>query len=235
MFLNSARRKAVPVEQIDLHLLKIAFPKCPPAELVLWVEPLKEACKRFGIDTVREVASFLANIAVESDDLTQFTESLNYSVSGLMKTFGRHRISEADCCRLGRQPGEKAVPLKRQEELANILYGGEFGRKQLGNILPGDGWKFRGYGPKQLTGRANHTAFAEAMKMSVEDVPAFIRTREGGAMSAGWFWKTNNLDAKAATPGVEDDRKAINGGLLGVETVRTRFNALVAELLKRGC
>lgn len=226
---------ADPVAQIDLPLLKIAFPANKNGDLIQWCEPLKAACRQWGINTVREVASFLGNIAVESRDLTQLCESLNYSVEGLMKTFGRHRISAADCERLGRKPGEKAVPEARQIEIANILYGGEFGRKNLGNIKPGDGWLFRGYGPKQLTGRANHQAFADAVHMPVENVPAYLRTRIGGCMSAGWFWKTHDLDAKAATPGVEDDRKAINGGLLGVDTVRQRFDAIVTELLKRGC
>lgn len=222
---------ANPVEQIDLHLLKIAFPENKSSELVLWVEPLKAACNRWGIDTVREVCSFLANIGVESCGLTRMEESLNYSVDGLLKTFGRHRISAADAQRLGRTPTRKA----NQEAIANLLYGGEFGRKNLGNTVPGDGWKFRGYGPKQLTGRANFTNFAEAMGMRVEDVPAYIRTKIGGAMSAGWFWKSHDLDSKAATPGLVDDRKAINGGTLGLEDVKTRFDKLITELLKRGC
>jgi putative chitinase len=135
--------------------------------------------------------------------------------------------------RLGRKPGEGPLSLDRQAEIANILYGGEFGRKQLGNTEPGDGWAMRGYGPKQLTGRDNQTRFAEAMGISVDEVPALIRTREGGMMSAGWFWKSHNLDAKAATPGVEDDRRAINGGLLGVAEVDATFDKLIAEMLRR--
>lgn len=217
------------VDQIDLTLLKIAFPENKAAELLLWIEPLKAACHRFGVDTDREICSFLANIAVESRGLTQLTESLNYSVEGLLTTFGRHRISEADARRLGRTKDRPA----NQEAIANILYGGEWGRKNLGNTLPGDGWKFRGYGPKQITGRANCQAFANAMKMRIEDVPAYLRTRDGGCMSAGWFWKSHNLDAKAATPGLSDDRIAINGGTLGLAVVEARFNALMKELKRR--
>lgn len=218
---------------IDTALLKLAFPQNEAAELALWVEPTRAACVRWGIDTMREVASFLANISVESAGLTRMAESLNYSVDGLLKTFGRHRISEADARRLGRKPGEAGLPLDRQMLLANILYGGEFGRVNLGNTQPGDGWKFRGYGPKQLTGRDNHSRFAQAMGIAVDDVPALIRTREGGMMSAGWFWKSHNLDAKAATPGVEDDRRAINGGVNGLAEVEDRFDALIRELLRR--
>jgi putative chitinase len=214
---------------IDLALLKLAFPANNEAELAKWVDATRAACVRWGIDTLREVASFLANINVESAGLTRMTESLNYATTALVKLFGRHRISIEDAERFGRNANHPAD----QEALANILYGGPWGAKNLGNTQPGDGWRFRGYGPKQLTGRANQTQFGAAMGIAAEAVPAYVRTPEGGMMSAGWFWKSHNLDAKAATPGIEDDRIAINGGLNGITEVQERFDVLIAELLKR--
>lgn len=80
-------------------------------------------------------------------------ENLNYSVSGLLKTFGRHRISAADARKYGRSGARKAD----QMGIANIIYGGEWGRNNLGNIKPGDGWRFRGGGLPQTTGRRNFT------------------------------------------------------------------------------
>lgn len=215
--------------QIDAALLLMAFPANNLTILERWVAPTRSACIRWGIDTIREVASFLANINVESAGLTRLEESLNYSTDALIAKFGRHRISIADAQRYGRNAAHPAD----QEALANILYGGPWGAANLGNAQPGDGWKFRGYGPKQLTGRANHAAFATAMGIAVEDVPAFVRTPEGGMMSAGWFWKSHDLDAKAATPGVEDDRRAINGGTFGLAEVERTFDALIEELLRR--
>lgn len=215
--------------QIDAALLLMAFPANNLTMLERWVAPTRSACIRWGIDTIREVASFLANINVESAGLTRLEESLNYSTDALIAKFGRHRISIADAQRYGRNAAHPAD----QEALANILYGGAWGAANLGNTQPGDGWKFRGYGPKQLTGRANHAAFAAAMGISVDDVPAFVRTPEGGMMSAGWFWKSHDLDAKAATPGVEDDRRAINGGTFGLAEVERGFDALIEELLRR--
>lgn len=215
--------------QIDLDLLQLAFPANNAAGLAPWVLPTQTACVRWGIDTFREVASFLANVNVESAGLTRLTESLNYSTDALIQKFGRHRISVEDAKRYGRNRDHPA----NEEALANLLYGGEFGRKNLGNTQPGDGWKFRGYGPKQVTGRANQTAFATAMGMQVEDVPAYIRTPEGGMMSAGWFWKSHGLDAKAATPGVEDDRRAINGGVFGLADVERIFDLIIDELIRR--
>lgn len=227
--------KPRPNEQIDLRLMRVAFPTTNAVFLTPWIDPIASACKEFGIDTVREVASFLANIAVETNDLRQMSENLNYSVEGLLRTFGRHRISRVDAQRLGRKPGEAALSLERQRAIANILYGGTWGRENLGNTQPDDGWIFRGQGLKQLTGRANHTKAAAGLGIPLGQWPAYIQTRTGAARSAGWFWKSHNLDAKAATPGVADDRKAINGGNLGLALVESRFNSLTKELLRRGC
>lgn len=85
-------------------------------------------------------------------------ESLNYSVGGLLKTFGRHRISEADARIYGRTGNRPAD----QKMIANILYGGEWGAKNLGNTQHGDGWIYRGGGLAQITGRANFTRFGMA-------------------------------------------------------------------------
>jgi putative chitinase len=84
------------------------------------------------------------------------TENLNYSVQGLLNTFGRHRISVEDAQRLGRKPGEGPLPVERQKAIANIIYGGEWGRINLGNIHPNDGWTYRGRGMDHCTGRANY-------------------------------------------------------------------------------
>lgn len=216
-------------KQIDLDFLDLAFPANNPAALAPWVPATQQACVRWGIDTFREVASFLANINEETSGLTRLEESLNYSVEALIAKFGRHRISIADANKYGRGNGHPA----NQEMLANILYGGKFGLDELGNTKPGDGWKFKGYGPKQLTGRDNQTRFAAAVGMSVDDVPAYVRTPLGGMMSAGWFWKSHDLDAKAATPGVRDDRIAINGGTFGLAGVEVSFDRLLGELLRR--
>ena len=214
---------------IDPALLDIAFPANTAEELAQWVLPTRAACVRFGIDTLREIASFLANINVESAGLTRLTENLNYSSEALKAKFGRHRISLADADKYGRNANHPA----NQEMIANLLYGGEFGRKNLGNIEIGDGWRFRGYGPKQLTGRDNQSRFAAAMGIPIEQAPDYLRTRIGGMMGAGWFWRSHDLDAKAATPGVEDDRRAINGGTFGLADVEVIFDKLIEEMLRR--
>jgi putative chitinase len=215
--------------QIDINLLDLAFPANTRDGLLQWVEPTRKACEQWGIDTVRELASFLANINVESAGLTRLTENLNYATDAIIKLFGRHRISIEDARKYGRNAQHAA----NQEMLANILYGGEWGRKNLGNTKPNDGWVCRGFGPKQITGRANQQAFADAVGMTLDVAQAYMRTPEGGMAAAGWFWKSHGLDAAAATPGWVDDRRKINGGTFGLVEVEAGANKLVAELLRR--
>jgi putative chitinase len=217
------------IDLIDAQLLHIAAPETPAVELAAWVQPIKEACVRFEIDRVRRVAAFIAQMAHESG-LKPRNENLNYSTEGLLKTFGRHRISRADAIAFGRSPTQRA----NQEAIANCIYGGEFGREQLGNTQPGDGWLFRGTGPLQGTGRDNFTRFAEAMDLPLMTAVSYARTIEGGIMFAAWFWEENDINRLADTPGVEDESRKINGGTNGLADRRARFDRVVGELLKRG-
>lgn len=106
----------------------------------------------YGIsDSKRRIAMFLANIGHETIGLSRVTESLNYSVEALLKTFRRTRISEADARAFGRT----AIRPADQRSIANRVYGGAWGKKNLGNTHPDDGWNFRGRGLFQSTGRSN--------------------------------------------------------------------------------
>jgi putative chitinase len=89
------------------------------------------------------------------------TENLNYSVQGLLSTFSRARISASQADRVGRKSGQAA----NQQAIANTVYGGDWGRKNLGNTEAGDGWRYRGRGLVQITGRANYRKFG------IEDTP----------------------------------------------------------------
>lgn len=216
------------IAMIGPALLAIAFPENTAAERALWVDPLRDACRRWGIDTIREVASFLANIGVESAGLTRLEENLNYSAQRMAEVWPTRFAIDPHARNL--RPNALALSLAHKPEpLANHVYA-----NRMGNGPPesGDGWRHRGFGPKQLTGKSNQSRFAAAAGIALGDVPAFVRTRAGGAMSAGWFWFDNGMDVRAATPGVEDDRRAINGGLTGVDDVRRRFDALIAAMLR---
>lgn len=108
---------------------------------------------------LRHLAYILATAYLETGGRMQpVRESLNYSVDALLTKFGRHRISEADARRYGRS-GSRAAD---QQMIANLIYGGEWGRANLGNTTFGDGWRYRGGGLAQITGRGNFTKFGMA-------------------------------------------------------------------------
>lgn len=214
--------------QIDLDFLCLAFPQNKRTNLAEWVKPAQDACYRWGIDTFREVASFFANISVESAGLTRLEENMNYSARRMSEVWpGRYAIGG----KAVNGPNALAKSLAHNpEKLANNVYANRMGN---GPPATGDGWRHRGFGPKQTTGKKNQQAFADAVGIPLADVPAYIRTPDGGMMSAGYYWKANNLDAKAATPGWKDDRIAINGGVIGLAPVEALADDLIEELLRR--
>lgn len=169
------------------------------------------------IDTAMRVAHALAQQSVETRGFTQLVESLNYSVDGLKGTFRRSRISAADCERLGRKPGEPALSPARQQAIANIIYGGAFGRTQLGNTEDGDGARFIGRGAKQTTGRANYAQVKQLTGADVISNPALLEEPELGMRAACIFW----ADRKCNEMADDDDIKAltlrINGGDNGLD------------------
>lgn len=219
------------IEQIDAQLLKICCPETPTAVLAVWADPLKLACRRFGIDKVREIAAFLAQAGHECCGFTRFEESLYYTAPRMAQVWpGRFAVNPK-----AKPPMPNALAFKLQknpEALANSVYANRLGN---GGPSSGDGWRFRGFGPFQLTGRANHQAFADAMGLELDEVPEYIRTPQGGAMSAAWFFKVNGLEDLAMTAGVADETLRINGGLVGLPDRKARFDRVVKELLRRGC
>lgn len=191
-----------------------AIVKVAPASR-LYAEELVRQMAESGIMANRRRASmFLGQIAAESGNFATVTESLNYSADALKRMFGRHRISLSQAEQYGRKPGQKA----NQEKLANILYGGEFGRKQLGNREAGDGWRFRGRGLKQLTGRDNYRRFSRSWvgDDSLLSNPDRVAQPDGAVASAVWFWVSNGLNELADTGTVEDVTRKVNGGLNGL-------------------
>lgn len=186
---------------------------CSKDRAILFLPFLQGAMKAYSITSPRRIAGFLSQIAHESGRLETLEENLNYSVDALIKLFGRHRISEADARRFGRAPGQKA----NQEAIANTIYGGEWGRKNLGNFVHGDGARFIGRGLKQLTGRSNYDRCGSAIGEDLLSYPDRLLMPVNAALSAGWFWKTHGLNEIADRGDVRAMTKEINGGYNGLE------------------
>ncbi len=182
---------------------------CGEALAIAFCEPLATAIGRWG---VLHVPEFLAQIAVESGRLARLQEDLTYRTpERLMQVWPRRFYSR-----------EVALPfVNNPQGLAEFVYGG-----RMGNIAPGDGWKYRGRGLKQLTGRNNYAAYQEASSVSVLDKPDLLLDPVWAADSAAWFWWANNLDQ------IADDTQAltrkINGGLTGLAE-RMQLTALARE------
>lgn len=205
------------------QLIQIAPAALPYASLLL------RFAGEMAIDTPRRQAHFLAQIAVESGGFRRVRESLNYSVEGLLDAFGRHRISVEDCQRYGRCPAHPA----HQIEIANRIYGGEFGRRQLGNTEAGDGARFIGRGLKQITGRANYRACSRDLfgDDRLLQSPALLEDPELAARSAAWFWSTHDLNRLADADNIMAITQTVNGGSNGLADRRAwleRFKRVVA-------
>ena len=178
-----------------------------------------EICPAYGIDRAGILHEFIANVLHESACLTVLSENMNYSVHALLTKFGRHRISAADAERFGRKTGQPA----NQRRIAELLYGGKWGRDNLGNRMPGDGWTFRGCGPIQLTGRSNVTRFTAFYNMKFSsalkagDVAELLRTDlRMGIHSACWVFSiAKGLNDEAENDDMRAIVKKINGAYLG--------------------
>lgn len=206
------------IARVDADLLALASSQ-PKAALEKWVEPIRVSCCKFEINSIRRVAAFIAQMGHESD-LKPREENLNYRAARLVEVWPSRFPTIAAAQPYAHNP----------EKLANKVYANRMGN---GNEASGDGWRFRGAGPLQITGRWNWEQFAEAMEMTLEEALTFGRTIEGGVMAAAWFWEANDINRLADTPGVADETKRINGGTHGLADRAAKFNRLVAEMLRR--
>jgi putative chitinase len=208
--------------------VRAALDALKAASSATWATPLAAACQRHGINTPKRVAAFLANVCHETGGLRSTTENLNYTPDRLMALFGRSgRITASQAQQYGRTASHPA----NQEAIANTIYGGAWGLRNLGNTQPQDGWFFRGKGLIQLTGRANHTKFAKSIGVDVVKLQDLLATPEGAAESAAMFWAARNCNACADCGDHAGHRKLVNGGNLGLQEVVHGAGVALAALL----
>ena len=186
-------------------------------EAAEWYAIAMDMFPKYNITTPNRIAGFMAQCAVESGEFRILEENLNYSVASLNRVFGRY---------FGAPPKRNAAEYARNpEKLANYVYMDEFRgpSSRLGNTQPGDGWKFRGGGIKQLTGRSNFSRFGESIGMTADQAADYVRTKRGAFESACWFWKTNNLERFADKDDIDGMSRAVNGGDNGLADRRSRY------------
>lgn len=182
--------------------------------------PFLKAFKKYAINTPKRVAHFLAQLHEETGGFIKLSENLNYTPAGLIETFGTNQISVAQANLYGRTAKRKA----NQEAIANIVYGGAWGKANLGNTQVGDGWRFRGRGLIQLTGRINYQAYKDYSGVDVIANPDLASRPDIAIDIAGWFWSVRfKLNPIADTNNITSITKKINGGL-------TNFSERVKQL-----
>jgi putative chitinase len=190
-------------------------------EIKAWCEELNKALPKYDITTDQRIAGFISQCAHESMDFNAMSENLNYREETLNKVFPRY---------FGPGKRNAAEYARNPEKIANYVYMDEFRTSKLGNVHPGDGWRFRGRGLKQLTGRDNYTRFAKDYDLTAEEAAVWVETKEGALASALWFWNTNKLNAIADTGNVAALTKKINGGDIGLADRQTRYARAMAAL-----
>lgn len=205
--------------QITIEHIKHLFPQYRyPADLS---EVLTEQFAKYQINTINRAAGFLAQCGHESNGFTVLKENLNYSAEGLVKTFKKYFPTLESAKSYARNP----------EKIANKVYGGRMGN---GLANTGDGYKFRGRGAIQLTGRDNYTKYANAVGMSIDEAVADLETLDGAIESACWYWATNNINQICDRDDIVLMTKRINGGTIGLQERRAAYEESKLVLLGKG-
>jgi putative chitinase len=168
--------------------------------------------ENFGVNTPLRLAHFLAQCGHESGGFRLTQENLNYSAKGLMGTFKKY-FTKSD-----KTPdvAKAALYERKPEKIANLVYASRMGN---GPEASGEGYKFRGRGYIQLTGKQNYTAFDLAVEDDILANPDLVSSKHA-LSSAAWFWKKNGLsliaDTGSSAEVVTKITKRVNGGTIGL-------------------
>jgi putative chitinase len=198
-----------------------------------WLQPIIETCVEFEINTPQRVAAFLAQTSHESGGYTMLSENLNYRASTLAACWPS-RFAEMDGKKPKKDKKGALIPTKvalsiekKPELIANMVYS-----SRMGNGAPqtGEGWKYRGRGAKQLTGKDNYKRCGDDLGIDLVGNPDLLLEPMYAARSAGWFWKVNNLASYADKEDIKGMTKKINGGYIGLEARQALYNKIMQAI-----
>ena len=191
----------LPATRLDPALRAVA-PQLTDAERAAWVAALAQPLLKAGITAPRCVAALLGQCAEESAGFRCIEEDLNYTAGRLCAVWPIRFPTPETAAACAGQP----------EVLANRVYADRMGN---GNEASGDGWRFRGRGLIQITGRTAYQNFARAMNMTLDQAVDHAATQAGAADSAAWFWSANQLNVPANAWSINLITQKINGGTTG--------------------
>ncbi len=193
---------------ISVQQLLQIFP-ASPSRVSLFAEPLSAAMVAYHINNPARVAAFVAQVGYESAHFNHLVESLAFNASRLAAVWP-NRFAEGPG-----KPNALALQLGgHPEAIANSVYA-----NRLGNGPPesGDGWRFRGRGLIQLTGRSNYQAAGVALGLDLESKPEWLEEPGYACLSAAWFWAVHGLNELADSGDFKTITSRINGGLNGYD------------------
>lgn len=170
-----------------------------PTQARQFLAPLSAACARFGITTPARLGGFVAQCRVESANFTAMEEGLFYRDPARIMRIWPTRVTTL----------QQAQSLARNPKgLANVVYANRLGN---GDTESGDGWRFRGRGIKQLTGKSNYSEAAQALNRPYVTNPEMVALPGDACMTAAWFWHTNKCNILADSSQWDAITRVVNG------------------------
>lgn len=191
--------------ELTKEQLKQLLPKNPYIDQ--WHKALSQLLPDYEINTPQRIAAFMAQCSHESGGFMFLSENLNYKPATLRKIFPKYFPDDAIANEYCSRPN-------KAEAIANRVYANRMGN---GPEETGDGYRYRGRGLIQVTGKQNYTWFAASLQITPEEAADYMQTFEGAAQSACWFWESNNLNQWADKGDIVTLTKRINGGTIGLD------------------
>lgn len=184
-----------------------------PTQARIYADPLQAAAARFGIESKARVAAFLAQLHYESHGFTRTEENLYYTTPERIRAMWPTRVATLlDASKLCRNP----------QALANVVYANRLGN---GDPASGEGWKYRGRGLIQLTGRTNYHVASDALGADYVADPDAVAAPEGACLTAAWFWESIHGNELADASLIDTLTKRINGpAMAGADARRSRYD-----------
>jgi putative chitinase len=182
-----------------------------PTQARIFCEPLTEACLRFDIATPARVAAFLGQCMVESDRLIHTEENLYYSdPARVAAVFPREFPTAASAAAYAKNPAR----------LGARVYAGREGN---GDEASGDGYRYRGRGLLQITGREKYADAANGLAHDYLGQPDLVARPPDACLTAAWFWHTNKLNALADAGAFDAITRAVNGRAMLLASLRKQY------------
>lgn len=196
------------IKAITADLLAQVFTPTPRVTCALYAAHLEATCARYKINTVARRSALLGQLGIESARLTRMVENLNYR--------DPQRLDDMFSAVRGLEDARALIKAGPQA-IANRVYANRNGN---GDEASGDGWRHRGAGGIQCTGKNNQAAFGAAIGMSLAKVPAYLLTPEGAMLSAGWYWDKHHLNTLADRGDIDGITLAVNGTAMAAAAER---------------